>query len=337
MMKKLIIVMVILFSMLLLISGCSKNKEDVKIGVSFGVGMANRWEQEKLYMINHAKELGVDIEVRLNKGDTRKTQQQDCIEMIDSGIDVLVLTPRDVKKVDKILEYAKKKNVPVISYARIVLGKKVDLFVGYDSDRLGQQMGQYLSEKVYSGNYIILRGDEGDNNAELLYNGAMRYIAPIKSNIDILLDAPVPEWSPDEAKKMVIEAITKADGKIDAIMAPNDRIAKVCADALVELGVKNHVAITGMDAELDAAKRIVSGTQDMTIYMDLEELATIAVEEAVHIATDEKVNVNAKFDNHSSKAIDANLITGQTIVKQNLDRILIESGYFTKEQVYGTN
>lgn len=72
-----------------------------------------------------AKELGANIEVRLNKTNTPKTQQEDCREMIDKGIDVLILTPRSVANVDNILEYAKSKNVPVICYARVVLGKKL--------------------------------------------------------------------------------------------------------------------------------------------------------------------------------------------------------------------
>lgn len=325
----------VLFSVSL--SGCGSAKQNVKIGVSFGVGSAIRWQHEKEYMEQQAKKLGVDIEVRLNQTDKPKTQKQDCFEMIDSGIDVLILTPRDVNKVKEILDYAKEKNVPVVNYARVVLGEKVDLFVGYDSSRIGQRLGQYLSEIVYEGDYIILQGDPGDNNATLLYQGAMRYISPIEDNINILLDAPVKGWSPDEAKKMVIEAISSNNNNVDAILAPNDKIAGACVDALKELGISKHVVITGMDAEIDAAKRIVAGTQDVTIYMDLNELACTAVNEAVHIARNETVNVNSEFDNQSEGTIKANLITGQLVTKENLDKILIDSGYFTKKEVYGNN
>jgi len=31
------------------------------------------------------------------------------------------------------------------------------------------------------------------------------------------------------------------------------------------------------------------------------------------------------------------LITGEMVTKENIDKILIESGYYTKEQVYGNN
>lgn len=316
------------------LTACGNANKTVRIGVSFGVGKAVRWQQEQEFMQQHAQKLGAEIEVRLNQTDEPKTQEQDCIEMIDSGIDVLILTPRDTAKAGDILAYAKSKKVPVISYARLVLGEPIDLFVGYDSNRIGQKMGQYLSEVFYEGDYILLRGDAGDNNAIQLYEGAMRYIAPIKDSINILLDAPVPGWSPDEAKKMVKDAVTANSNHVDAILAPNDKVAGAAAEALSELGVTNHVAITGMDAELDALKRIVAGTQDMTVYMNLQELANTAIEEAIHLAKKEQTNVNGEYDNQSGTKVKANIVSDYLVTKENLDRIMIESGRYTREEIY---
>lgn len=319
-----------------LLSGCDKGDGDpVKIGVSMGVGVATRWEAEQEYMQARAAEQGAEIEVRLNRTDTPLTQAQDCIEMIDGGIDVLILTPRDASQVDEILDYAQEKKVPVISYARVVLGRPVDLFVGYDSVRIGQRMGLYLSELVYKGDYIILSGDEGDNNAKLLNEGAMRYLDGIRENINVILEAAVPGWSPEEAERMVREAVAANGNHVDAIFAPNDKLAGAAAKALESLGITEHVVITGMDAELDALRRIVAGTQECTIYMDLNELAVTAVDEAIRLGRGEKVNTNADFDNQSGTVIPANLITGRLVTKQNLDELLIDSGYYTREQIYG--
>ena len=38
--------------------------------------------------------------------------------------------------------------------------------------------------------------------------------------------------------------------------------------------------ITGMDAETPALKRLLEGTQDATVYMDLKSMAYTAVNEA---------------------------------------------------------
>lgn len=335
MIKRIYLVCIIV--LMLFVSGCGKENKTPKIGVSFGVGDAARWVSEKADMEARAAEMGAEIEVRLNKTDEPKTQLQDCKELIDSGIDVLIYTPRDVAKASEVLEYAKAKKVPVISYARVVLGEEVDLFVGYDSMRIGQTMGKYISELVDQGDYIILRGDVGDNNASLLYEGIMQGISPVEEDIRIIMDEPVPGWSADEAKKMVLQAVAGNDNKVDAIIAPNDKIAGACREALTELQVTAPVVITGMDAELDAAKRIVAGTQSMTIYMDLKVLANTAVDQAINMAKGEKVISNAEFDNKSDTLIHANLITGKLVVKENFDKELIDSGYFTKEEVYGNN
>ena len=333
--KKILSIAIVVFMLATLLTACKQASQTPKIGVSFGVGPAARWGLEKGYMEAHAKELGIDMEARLNQGDGDKTQIEDCKELIDSGIDALILTSRNANDIPEILSYAKKKDVPIVNYARVALGEKVDLFVGYDCGRIGQRMGQYLTEAVDHGDYILLKGDANDNNAELLYEGSMQYLDPIRDNINVILDAEVVGWDPELAKKLVIDAVTANDGKVDAILAPNDTIAGACAEALAELGVTQDVVITGMDAELDAAKRIVAGTQDMTFYMDLKDLATTAVDEAIHMAKGEKLEVNAAFDNKSGETIDAHLITGQLVTKENLDKILIDNGYFTHEEVYG--
>lgn len=318
------------------VAGCANSAKTPKIGVSFGVGAAPRWAKEKVYMEDYAKELGADIEVRLNTDEAVKPQFDDCKELIDSGVDVLIYTPRDAKNAAEVLDYAKSKNVKVINYARVVLGNDdVDLFVGYDSGRIGQTLGQYLSELVYEGDYILLSGDEGDFNAKLLNDGAMVYIDPIRPNVNVILEGAVAGWSPDEAKAMVKEAVAANGNNVDAILAPNDAIAGACADALAELGVKKHVPITGMDADIEALKRIVNKKQDVTVYMNLEELANKAVDEAYSMATGKEVEVNSKFDNDTAGGIEAFLITGQLITDKNLDKIIIDSGVFTKEEIYG--
>ena len=119
-----------IFLVLMCVSGCDDAPKP-KIGISFGVGEAEPLAK-KGYMEERAQELGMEVETRFNKADAPKTQMQDCFELIDSGISVLILLPRR-QKANKILAYAKKKNVKVISYARAVMGEDIDFFVGYDT------------------------------------------------------------------------------------------------------------------------------------------------------------------------------------------------------------
>ena len=318
-----------IFLVLMCVSGCDDAPKP-KIGISFGVGEAKRWPAEKGYMEERAQELGMEVETRFNKADAPKTQMQDCFELIDSGISVLILIPRDARKANEILAYAKKKNVKVISYARAVMGEDIDFFVGYDTYRIGQSLGLHLTEKTYKGNLAILKGDKNDFNSPLLYDGAMISIRPLveRGAIHMILDECVNGWSVELAKRILTDAIIKNDYKIDAVFAHNDIFAGAAAEVVKELGIKNPVIITGMDAETPALKRLLEGTQDATV-------AYTAVNEAYNMATKKKPNVNSEFDNESKFKIDAFLINGKLITRENIDRVLIAPGHFTHEQIYG--
>lgn len=332
-MKRIISICICFLLVVLSFSGCTK-KEETKIGVAFGVGPAARWKQEKVYMEEYAEELGVDIEVRLNTDEKEKPLADDCYELIDSGVDVLVIRPRDVWGMKDVVEYAHEKKVKIISYDSLIEEEPVDLFVGYDSEQMGADFGRYVSELVTEGDYILLWGDS-NRNVEDMYRGAMKYLEPLKGQINIILEAEVPGWSTEEAKKMVMDAVVANGNNVDAVLGFSDTMAGAAAEAIAELGITKPVVITGMDAQLDAVKRVLDGTQSCTAYMDLEALATLTIDEAVNLAQEKTVKTNAEMDNGKGGNIPCYLLSRQLVVKQNIDRVLIESNYYTHEEVYG--
>lgn len=336
MIKKITQSLCILIAMFTL-GGCTEPDPAPKIGISFGVGEATRWQVEMDLMVERAKSLGLEVEARLNKTDKPKTQTQDCFELIDSGISVLILVPRDVRRTEEIINYAKSKNVKVLSYARSVLGEKIDLFVGVDIFRIGHVLGQHLVEKVYKGDVIVLGGDENDFNSKLLHLGAMQAIEPLvgEKGLRVILSTFVPKWSKDTAKDMVKKAVAANNNKIDAIFASNDKLAEGSLEALKELGITSKVIITGMDAEIPALKRIMEGTQDVTIFIDTNLLAVAAVDEANNMVTHRKVSSNSQISNEGPTKVDAYLITGKVVTKENMERVLFEGGHVSREAVLG--
>ncbi|MCC0642040.1 MULTISPECIES: hypothetical protein [unclassified Clostridioides] len=55
------------------------------------------------------------------------------------------------------------------------------------------------------------------------------------------------------------------------------------------------------------------------------------------MARGERINYTDTLDNGSEKPISASLIIGRLVIKENLDKILIDSKCYTKEEVYGSN
>src|SRR5947199_9902860 len=98
--------------------------------------------------------------------------------------------------------------------------------------------GDFINKKVPKGVYIVLAGSPTDNNAKLFREGAMKYIQPLadKGDIEIVMDQFVKDWQPSEAQKLMEQAPTANNNKVDAVLAPNDGTAGGCIQALAAQG-----------------------------------------------------------------------------------------------------
>ena len=91
------------------------------------------------------------------------------------------------------------------------------------------------------------------------------------------------------------------------------------------------VPISGQDADLAAVKRVIDGTQTMTVYKPLKLIATEAAKLSVQLARNEKPTYSSQYDN-GSKKVDTILLTPTPLTKANID-LLEKDGFYTKEQI----
>ena len=96
-------------------------------------------------------------------------------------------------------------------------------------------------------------------------------------------------------------AVTKAGRNLDAVVVSNDGTAGGAIQALQEDGLAGKVLVTGQDADLAACQRILRGTQAMTVYKPLKNLATLAARVAVEVARGQKPTTSATLDNGVKK------------------------------------
>ena len=310
--------------------------ENLRIGVSLPTQREERWARDKQVMEARAKELGLDLRVQVSDNDAGKQVSQ-VENLLAQQIKVLVVGPHDGTSASVIVDKAHKAGVKVISYDRMIIGADVDLFISYDNEKVGEMQGEYLTKHVPKGNYIVLAGSPTDNNATLYHNGAMKFIRPLVASgqVKVVMDQAVKDWQPSEAQKLVEQALTASGNKVDGVLAPNDGTAGAAIQALSAQGLAGKVIVTGQDAELSGAIRIVQGTQAMTVFKDTRVEGARAIELALKVAKGESVSgdVNGKINN---KKVDVPsvLLTPVVVDKGNLDRVLIESGYLKRAQVY---
>lgn len=129
-------------------------------------------------------------------------------------------------------------------------------------------------------------------------------------------------------------ALKKARNQVVAVVASNDTTAGGAIMALEKQGLAGKVEVSGQDANLDAVRRIVAGTQTMTVYKPLRPLARGAASAAVQLAKGEKVEGTTTIDN-GLKPVQALLMTPIAVTKELIDQIIISDKFHTREQVYG--
>jgi D-xylose transport system substrate-binding protein len=315
-------------------SAYCREAKKITIGVSLPTQREERWVRDARQIEQEAKKRGIEIKMQISDNDAMKQIAQ-CENLIAGGIDILILAPHDATGAASIVENAHSAGIKVISYDRLVMNADCDLYVSFDNEKVGEIQGEFITKAMPKGNYIVLSGSPTDNNAAMYKAGAMKYIKPLadKGDIKIVMEQAVKDWQPSEAMKIVENALTANDNKIDAILAPNDGTAGGAIQALAAQNMEGKVVVTGQDAELSAAQRIVSGSQSMTVFKDTRKQAIAAVDAAEKILSSKEVEITKKINNNKGD-IPSLLLAPVAVDKTNIDGVIIESGYLSKEEVY---
>ena len=119
-------------------------------------------------------------------------------------------------------------------------------------------------------------------------------------------------------------------------------VASVKSEALTERassfnvlqGLAGKVVVTGGDGELAAAKRIMAGTQSMTIFKDSKMIAGAGVEALDAFLKGEEPAYNGELDNGTAK-IPAVLVDMIVVTQDNIQEIFIDGGVFTEAELKG--
>ena len=313
-------------------------KEDPrpKIGLLMDTLEEERWRRDRDLFLERAKQMRADVLVEsAERDDARQLQQAESL--LAQDVKALVVVPHSAEAGAKIVEAAKKRAVPVICYDRLILNADVDLYLSYDNKRVGELQAQHMRNEAPNGNYILLGGAPTDHNAKLVREGQMLALedAVKRGDIKIVANPWTPDWRADEATKLTEAALKKARNQVVAVVASNDVTAGGAIQALEKQGLAGKVLVSGQDANLEAIRRIVKGTQTMTVYKPISPLARGAAQAAVQMATGEKVEGTSTVDN-GMKKVQAILYNPIAVTKNLVDQIIIADKFHTREQVYGT-
>lgn len=305
-----------------------------KIGLLMSDLRLERWQKDRDLFTSAAEAMGAKVYTQSANGDVT-TQISQIENMISRGVDVLVIVPENGEVLGNVLAEAKAEGIKVLAYDRLIKFADIDLYVSFDNIRVGEMQAEALLNLKPKGNYFLMGGSPTDNNAKMFRQGQMNVLQPAidAKKINVVGDQWAMGWSAEAALNIMENGLTANANKIDAVVASNDSTAGGAIQALAAQGLSGKVVISGQDADLAAMRRIVAGTQTMTVYKPIAKLATTSAEMAVKLARGEKITVNGHVNN-GKKDVDAVLLTPISVSKSNLDSTVIADGYHSRDAVY---
>ena len=313
------------------ISEAETNKEEtLHIGMAFDSFVIERWQRDRDVFVATAKELGAEVNIQNANGESAEQIAQ--IEyFIEEKMDVIVVVAIDADALSDVIGRAKERGIKVISYDRLISDADADLYISFDNEQVGSMMADYIIEDNPGGGGIIVAyGSRTDNNVEMVKEGFKKRIED--SNIEIVYEGYCNGWKPELAYG-VVNAGLAVDPNIVGVMCGSDDLASSAVEALAGQSLSGDVTLVGQDGDLLACQRIVEGTQGMTVYKPVEQLAAAAATYAVMLAKGESIETENEI-NDGTYDIPYIKLEAIAVTIDNIDEVIIQNGIHNRDEVY---
>lgn len=296
-MKKYLVVLLILVCALTMV-GCGNTAEQkpaeepkeeaVKIGLvvstlnnPFFVSLKDGAEAK-------AQELGYELIV-LDSQDKSDKELANVEDILQQGIQVLMINPTDSDAVANAIKLANEKEIPVITLDRGANGGEVVAHIASDNVAGGMMAGKYIVEQLGNkGNVVELEGIAGTSAAR---DRGLGFNNSLEGTEVQVIAKQVADF--DRQKGLsTMENILQAKEDINAVFAHNDEMALGAVQAIQAAKKQDQIMVVGFDATPDAVKAVEEGAMAATVAQQPELIGQLGVETATKVIAQETVEAN---------------------------------------------
>ena len=332
-----------------------------KVGIAMPTKSLERWNRDGSYLEEQFKGKGYDVSVTYS--DNKIDQQIKDIEgLIADNVDLLVIAAIDGESLTQVLSEAKEENIPVISYDRLIMNSDaISYYVSFDNYTVGKLQGEFVRDQLDLDNakgpfnIEFTAGDPADNNAGFFFNGAFDVLKPYIDKGTLVVPSGQTEFDQVATKSWdTATAMTRfqnilgsnySDGtQLDVALCSNDSTALGVTQAIEsDYAGKNSVIITGQDGDEANLANIVDGKQTMTVYKAVANEAVVTLDVGIALLngqTPDAALIDASgwsFDcaydtesyNNNTKTVPSYLLVPTVVTKDNIQKELVDTGYYT--------
>ncbi|MGN0151623.1 MAG: galactose ABC transporter substrate-binding protein [Wujia sp.] len=298
---------VLLLVMVVVLCGCGK--QDVEKRTTMRVGVVLYTQDDPFINaltdclkkdFESMESNGLKIIMTVRDGRDDQSVQDDVVEeMIDAGCDVLCVDLVDRTAPSKIIEMAKKEDIPIIFFNRepvredLMQWEKM-YYVGGDAQQSGVMQGEIAADAISADKqvdrnqdgkiqYVLLEGQAGHQDAIIRTDCAVRTL--IDEGIELeKLSYQFADWNRAQAENKMTQLINQYGDDIELVLANNDEMAigAVAAYDRLEYDADRRPIIFGIDGLQDVLTAVEEGTIQGTVYNDKEgqalQMANLAVD-----------------------------------------------------------
>ncbi|MCI6302416.1 MULTISPECIES: sugar ABC transporter substrate-binding protein [unclassified Blautia] len=315
-------------------ASAGKEEHKIQIGLTVDSFVIERWIRDRDVFVATARELGADVNVQ-DAGADAEEQISQIEYFISKQVDVIVVIARDCGVLSDVVQKAQNAGIPVISYDRMINNANTDFYISFDNRKVGEIMAQALIDAIpQGGDIFMIQGSSSDNNVKMLKEGFDDTLED--TNLNVVYEANCDGWTAELAVGYVEEALEKYP-HVKGIMCGNDDIASQVVQVLAENQLAGNVVVIGQDGDLAACQRIVEGTQYMTAFKSIEDLAREAAKYAVEIGSGREASelegVTEKV-NDGTYDIPSKVLDPIAVTRENIDEVIIDGGFHRRDEVY---
>jgi D-xylose transport system substrate-binding protein len=306
------------------------------VGVSWNNYQEERWAKWDEPALKKAIEAGGGSYISNDAASSSEKQASNVENLISQGANVVIVLAQDGTAIKPAVASAISNGVPVIAYDRLIEDPTA-LYITFDNKLVGKMQAEALLKVKDSGNYVVIKGNKADANADFLRAGMVEAGLPdVSQSSDKLKnvgEAYTDNWDPKNAQTTMEQFLTANDNKIDIAFVENDGMAGGAIAALAAQGLAGKVPVSGQDGDAAALNRVALGTQTVDVWKDARLLGTAAGEAAVQLCKDKDIKKVAgvvQFQSPGGNDMTSIFLTPQPITKDNLN-VVLDAGWITQD------
>ncbi|MEX1297049.1 MAG: D-xylose ABC transporter substrate-binding protein [Candidatus Limnocylindrales bacterium] len=314
----------------------AQDGDSCTVGVSWNNFQEERWGLRDEPAIQAVlDEAGAEY-ISTDAASSAEKQVSDVEQLINQGADVLIILAQDNEAILPAAEAALAEGIPVIAYDRLFETETPGAYyVTFDNVEVGRMQARAILEAQPTGNYVFIKGNAADPNADFLRGGQQEVLQEAIDAGDIVNvgEQYTDNWDPAVAQRNMEQILTDNNNEVDAVVASNDGTAGGAIAALTAQGLDGVVPVSGQDADNAALNRVALGTQTVTVWKDARELGAAAAELAVSLCAGEEPEGLSTFSDGPKGIPMQSILLSPTPIQQDNLQLVVDAGWISQDEL----